>query len=445
MIPSILFSNLPGCCLPVVQAAAAHGFHPIIHGELSYQAQNAAIPFTNPWSYVPETGEDWVTEKIIGILEQLTDPSMASGYRRAFFSPAGDFLRRTGREFFTKLGETARLEILALEAFEALQHNHDLALVVSYTENCPEDRAFLLQARNFGIPSLHILHFGTFSRSPIITAGEYHRGLRADYVTVGGHRACQRYLDLGVKPEQIFITGTPESDQYYLPANRPSQVEARRCLGLNPDKPVALFCTSYVTGARSFYTHRSQFYMEVNRMVMRAAETIDPGLQLLVRPHPTELARIRLNPRAKANLIQEYLAWLGTLGSNPVTLAIDNKLAAIRAADVVIVVGQSCLIPEAMILERPVIILDRVLDTRDLKYTPKDGIALAADLGELIRTWRRILTDPGIGAEMVRQSQQALGEINFNHDGQAVRRLCEVVLDLAQKSSAMHQAVLKTA
>jgi CDP-glycerol glycerophosphotransferase (TagB/SpsB family) len=118
-------------------------------------------------------------------------------------------------------------------------------------------------------------------------------------------------------------------------------------------------------------------------------------------------------------------------------LSRGDKVPAIRAADLVVVGDMSSIIPEIMMLERPMVALPWRLEAVTgipYPYTPEDGLVVVEDLGQLPEVVQTLLDDPQRRQEMVHRQNEALPDLNCGYDGLALTRLTREVLNLAWKS-----------
>ena len=120
---------------------------------------------------------------------------------------------------------------------------------------------------------------------------------------------------------------------------------------------------------------------------------------------------------------------------SPVHLSFDDKIEAISAADVVIVPGQSSMIPEAMILQKPVVKVTLAKDHETL-YTEADGIIIVEETARLGEALAELINDPAAREAVVQRQNAALPELNFGNDGRATERLADLILDLAVRRAA---------
>ena len=86
----------------------------------------------------------------------------------------------------------------------------------------------------------------------VVIAGEV-TTLYSDYLAAYGERARDLMVEMGCDPRRIFCTGTPSWDPLFADDATLDPGEARRLLGLDPDRPVVVFLTSYSDGSSACY------------------------------------------------------------------------------------------------------------------------------------------------------------------------------------------------
>ncbi|MEW6386273.1 MAG: glycosyltransferase [Thermodesulfobacteriota bacterium] len=434
MDKTILIYGLPQVeYLPLIRNLADQGFKLIINATpLAQEAEAAGLSCRGWEEFISPKIQTQAQREVSRLSDRLfksLEPEIAL---KAFSSPLGNFIPVTGQEFFQQLLPLLANEITIVETLDEILRHHDLRLILLGCDNDCNQRALVNYARLRGVPSLHLAH-GLYSKPRVHIAGEVDR-LYSDYITVFGARARDNMVASGNPPERIFLTGTPLWDPLYSPGARMAAQEARRRLGLDPDRPVVLFCSSYSEGSSAYFRYRSWRMHAIHEAVLEAIQQLGPQVQLLVRPHPNELRRALVSPEDFSWLVEAYQRWLTQKGMGPVQLSLGQKIPALRAADVVIVADQSSMIPEAMILERPTIMLTLLKDFATT-YTEADGIVVAEEKTQLTEALEDLITYPAAREAMVNRQNAALPELNFGHDGRATERVTALALELAGREA----------
>ena len=432
MKDSILFVDMTPPLLPLVKAIADKGFWPILMGPIAHQARKVGISCGVFEEFSHTTNYAQATQQVQRIADGLASVTRTPEVQGTFGSSFGSFLPHTGKVFFQRLLKLAGEEVMALETFEQLVRQCNVLLVVFRTENAPVERTLINQAANHGIPTLQLAH-GIYPVSIAPIAGEYNRKLHCDYMAAYGDRALECMKKIGYESKKIFLTGSPYWDSLYKQEAKLDQVEARKQLQLREKDPVVLFCTTYVSGSSAFYASLSRQFTLAHLAVIKALKSVHSNVQLIVRPHPWEIERAGLTHQQKHGLLETYKEWLRKQGLHDVSISTENKVETIRASDVVIVVGGSTIIPELMILERPVLVLP--LDSYyHSPYTAEDGIMVVGDYAQLPTVLNDCLRDTAKRIDIVKQQRQAVQGLNFGDDGKAMERVVDVCIQLARNS-----------
>ncbi|MGD0626833.1 MAG: tetratricopeptide repeat protein, partial [Thermodesulfobacteriota bacterium] len=427
MRKSILFFDVHAHHVPIMQAVGRQGFFPITNSAALAQAVRQEGLLCGEWGafmspQIQTKAQQQVNRLIAGLKERSTTPSLC----QAFASPLGNFLNVTGQGFFQKMVEMLANQITILETFEGLTQQHDLRLIVLGADALHCERVLVNYAATCQITTL-LLAQGLICKTLAKTAGEMST-LFSDFVAAFGQR--DRLAEMGNSPERIFLTGAPAWDEFYLGKARLSKTEARRHLGLRPEWPVVLFCATYAEGSTAFCPALTRQMLAVHQALAEVMRNLGDQAQLIVRPHPNEYLRM---PRAVEDekwLAEAYGKWARQAGISRLYLSRSQKLQAIRAADVVIVNSESSVVPEVMILERPVILIP----FHELRlYTEQDGMVIADDLSLLPQIVLDLLANPAKQHSIIQRQNAALPLMNFGHDGRATERVTRLVVELANR------------
>ncbi len=436
---SILFFDVSKVeYLPLIRSVAASGFLPILNNTpLRRAADDVGLPLQKWESFKPGHTSAHVQKEIIRIAEGFAGALKRSDVRKAFKSPAGDFLPVTGGLFVEQFMNLIAGEINTIETLDALSQCRDLKLIVLGCDNSAMERALLLYAEKLNIPTLQLAHGiqGKPTQAGVVTrsrTASMHK-LCANFAAVFGRQMREDLLEVGIAPERIFVTGCPFWDHLYTPESRVDSTQARKRLGLKPEKPVILICSSYADGSSLFFSDNSQTLFHHHQLVLERVNQIVPDAQVILRPHPHELLRATDSTTFAAAVDELYAEWVKERGFEQVRIMRDRKVEAIRAADLVITLGTSSLIAEAMILKRPVVMLPWV------KYNyhfvgAEDGVLIVEDESRLPEILCDLFSRPQVRDDLIKRQQNALFKINHLNDGSATERVAELIVDLAKSS-----------
>ncbi len=432
MKPSILFFDVgnPGY-LPVIRDVSSRGFDLILTEPRLIRALVGDGIAAASWdSFVRPETHVTVQREMTRISNDLADALSDPDAQTAFSGRFGSFLPHTGQAFFNHAMELIANEILIIESFETLIQATDLKLVVFGCDNNHVQRALVAAARQHGVPTLQMAHGIYYQRSADI-AGETSR-LYSDYIAVYGETPKQLYIALGNDADRVLVTGAPLWDSFYDPANRIEQDDARARLGLDPSRPVLMSFPSYNEGVHAHHAIESFRNIEVQESILHAVASMHPQPQLLVRPHPLENHNPDLRSNSDQALEDAYLDWARSFGVSDVRILRDQKIEAIRAADIAIVEEESTVIPELMILDTSMVVITPLPMTGP--YTEEIGISVANDQN-LASTLRDLLENPAHRAELRARYPESLPRLNHLNDGRASERMVEAIVKLASPQS----------
>ena len=415
--------------IPLIKAVGERGFTLIMNGTgLREQLQSSGLSILPFEGFVPAEIQPRVTATVRQIGEQLAKALEGPNIKGVFLSPIGDFLGYTGQAFFDQLFSLLGAEIWSIETFESLISQCHVSLVVMGCDNSPAQRALVKAAAGFKIPTLQLAH-GIPGELNDGVAGEM-SDLYSDFVAAFGQIHQTRLVENNISRERVFLTGSPLWDPLYTQEASISQEQARRLLNLDPNRPVVLFCTSYADGSSPYFPGMCRGLFDLHQAVLQAVCQVGPDVQLIVRPHPNELGRAKSSEKEISWLDQAYGDWSSKRHHLTVRLIRDNKIESIRAADLVMT-GPSNLVYEAMILQRPVMVVPRLSEGEDTTIAEDQGVRVVRDQTQIPYVLKELLESPSVREEIVKRQNVALPEINHGHDGRATDRVAALVEKLA--------------
>ena len=427
MKPTILLFDVsrPGFS-ELVAAVSRRGFTPVLtHPELGRAAGVEHLRWSD---FVPadvrETAERELHRVATGLDVALGDPHVRAG----FASRWGDTLELNGEVLPTLLRLLAG-EIVAIETLDALIRETDLRGIALGCDNGPVQRAVIGRARVAKIPTLQIAH-GIARANIELVAGESHR-VYADRVAVFGERARDILVELGNDPDRIVRVGAPLLDASYrdrIAGDPRAALERGRVL---------LYCATYTAGGCPLYAHDFRLCLEVQEQLFRAVAQLPEEIELLVKPHPHELARAERDGVSRAELERGYDRWLASRDLPRARLVFERGRDALRAADLVVVSNDSSVALDAMVLGRPVISVGGV--GLEKSFAREDGVPYlcGAQIAAELRRW---LFDDRARERLLARQKRALPALNHGDDGRATERLAQAIAELASAGRAQSSA-----
>ncbi len=278
-----------------------------------------------------------------------------------------------------------------------------------YAESSGWGRAALAAARDEGVRSVALQHgilYPTyFSYMHSLDEGECPR---PDRTAVFGE-AARRFLVArgGYAAEALVLTGSPKFDELLAAAAASDRAALRARLGAREDEKLIVLASRF-RPIRS--TH--QAVGAAFPAFVRAVESL-PGVRALVKPHPAERAA-------------PYEAVLRAEGSTRVRVLPPSAdlIELLVAADALVTV-ESLSAVEALVLDRPVLVLDMPTNLRELVEAGAAlGVAQGADPREALEA---LLCDDATRAALAEARRRYRHDVAGGLDGQATARIVELL------------------
>jgi hypothetical protein len=298
------------------------------------------------------------------------------------------------------------------ETAEVLAAVRPVALCL-YAESSGWGRAALAAARAAGVPSLAIQHGILYPKYySYIHAPDEAGCPLPDRTAVFGDAARRLLVSLGrYRPESLSVTGSPKFDELVRSASARRRELLRSSLGAGPEERLLLVASRF-RGIRQ--THQS--IGSAFPALVRAVEAT-PGVTCLVKPHPAEPAA-------------PYAAVLQELGARRVRVLSPSAdfIELILAADALVTV-ESLSAVEALVLDRPVLVLNMPTNLREMV---DGGVALGVGVGEdPAPALRDLLFDPEIRGRLAAARRHYLSDVAHGVDGRATERILALLREVA--------------
>ncbi|HEY3119413.1 MAG TPA: CDP-glycerol glycerophosphotransferase family protein [Vicinamibacteria bacterium] len=280
-------------------------------------------------------------------------------------------------------------------------------LVCLYAESSGWGRAAVAACRAAGVPTLAIQHgilypkYYSYRRGP-----EEGGGPLPDRTALFGESARRLLLELGRYPrESLVLTGSPKFDELVAAAAGRDRPALRRGLGVGEDERLVVVASRY-RAIRD--THAS--IGPVLSSFVRAIESL-PGVRCLVKPHPAEAPG-------------DYRADLAGATRIRVLPAAADLVELLHAADLLVTV-ESLSAVEALVLARPVVVLNQPNHLRELVDR---GVALGVAAGEDPKpALEAALFDAATRGRLEAARARYLDEVALGVDGRATERLLALI------------------
>ncbi len=414
--------------LPIIHKAAERGARPIMNQPpmrkiLQDQGGQARAFF----EFAEQEDATAASEQSKGMGRRFATAITSRSAAGAFDSEVGNLLVAGGRPLVEKILSMAENQILIVRIMERLIASTDLRAVVMRSCLSSGQRVLQAVAARHGIPVIELSHgnpaWGADLAPP---AHDWH-------FVVFGERERQALIALGSEPSMVHATGAAQWDVLYSPEARLSREQARQEVGVPLDRPFILYAGGFASGGTLFFADKALMLMECNEMFADAVGQLERAPLVAVRPHPGESRQKPGRPPTTAELA-DYRRWFSDKGVELIHVdysqasLVREKASLIRAADVVVVPdATSTLITEAMILDRPVVMVDSGPTPFVKFYSPEDGLSWVHDSDHLRDELARILESDAYRQELRGRREAVLPELNLNHDGHSADRVVDLI------------------
>jgi hypothetical protein len=318
------------------------------------------------------------------------------------------------------LAETLLLQlpwaVRSYEEMRAVLRAARPAAACLYAESSGWGRAALAACRAEGVPSVAVQH-------GILYPGYYsyrHDADEADCplpdrTAVFGEAARRLLLALGRYPaEALVVTGSPKFDELLLSGRGRDRAALRAGWGVAPGEKLLVVASRHRAIRETHQSIGSAF-----PGLLRAVESL-PGVRCLVKPHPAEPAGAYEDDRRAAGATRTRVLPPGA-----------DLVELLLAADALVTV-ESLSAVEALVLDRPVVVLNMPTNLRELvEAGAARGVPAGGDPGPALRA---VLFDEAAQAELAAARARYLSEVAHGVDGGATARLLALVRDTAGAS-----------
>ncbi|HLA78299.1 MAG TPA: CDP-glycerol glycerophosphotransferase family protein [Vicinamibacteria bacterium] len=287
------------------------------------------------------------------------------------------------------------------------------AVLCLYAESSGWGRAALAACRAEGVSSLGLQHGILYPKyfSYRHAADESDCPI-PDRTAVFGEAASRLLAAIGnYPPESLTVTGSPKFDALLAAARTWDREATRGRLGVVPSDKLVVVASRFRAIRETHQSIGTAF-----PSLLTAVEAM-AGVRCLVKPHPAE-------PK------EAYEAAIRDAGASRTTVVSPGTdlMELLHAADALITVESLSAI-EALVLGRPVLVLNMPTNLRDLV---ESGAALGAASGTDPRlALDALLFDPGTRAALDEARERYLSQVAHGVDGQATARIVALLRETA--------------
>lgn len=321
--------------------------------------------------------------------------------------PMWPLLKGRLRYVCTDYGHTVLEYLAAVERM--MREEAPRAVLLEYEEGC-HGRAAMVAGRRLGIPTVGLQHGvqgGAYVPAYFFRAVNWQDGDPQTAcpvptrTAVFGQSTFDMLVGVSAYPAAaVTIIGSTMHDAIIRQAGRLDAATSRRGFGLDPARKTVAVLSSKFT-----YAQYHSWFVEGVLEAMKAM----PDIQFIVKLHPRESREPWLEAAAES-------------GVEPPLVVGDRLWESIAAADVV-VSWYSTTVLDAMILEKPVVLLVKADTSLAPGYVGRNGIETVGDAPQLIRAIADRLERPTAYRDGLEQELYRL-------DGKASHRLAGLLAEL---------------
>lgn len=375
--------------------------------------RQAGAPFLplSRWLAAPVLRETLrATGEIRALWRSLKD---TAGMREAFSHRGVSFADLAGPDLAGTLLLQLPWSVLVYEELRAVFAEAGPAELCLYAESSGLGRVAVAAARASGVRSLAIQHgilypkYFSYRHDPDEAASPL-----PDRTALFGEAAREFLVTEGRYPaDSLVLTGSPRFDEIVTTTRGWDRAALRARLGASADEKL-LVVASRFRGIVGYQSIGSAFAGFVG-----AVESLE-GVRCIVKPHPAE------SPEGYEAVLRESGATRTRLAPAGLSL-----LEMLHAGDALVTV-ESLSAVEALVAERPVLLLNTPTNLRELEDA---GAALGVREGEdPAPALRALLFDAATQARLETARQRYLSRVACGIDGKATERLLELIRGVAK-------------
>ncbi|EEK70315.1 spore coat protein [Bacillus mycoides] len=233
-------------------------------------------------------------------------------------------------------------------------------VIVGTTEDIAS-RALTFLSKSEGIPSYCLQHGA-------IMGEEAYFPVFATKQVVYGRYERDWYLQKGVSESQIEIIGHPRYDDIFDRVYMDKKNLFKQ-LKIDPSTKVVFIATQ---------PFKTSFYIELTEKLVK-----DKNITVIIKPHPWEKGR---------NLVGEYVR-LSNVYPNVKYITNEVNMYDVILHANLVVISNSTVGLEAMLLDIPVVVYKSLLEDRDYKYYDKLDWLVNHSIEDMVSTIEKVLND----------------------------------------------------
>lgn len=391
----------------------------IVDGQIAQSLAQRDVKSETLETYFNEKAAYWVDKIMKTMVRRLPEVFAKEDFQRQFTFDGRCFFEDIRQALQNNLLSQFAEEIFLMEVFRRLFDQRDISLVIVWTDVLRYTKTLTRAAQTKGIPVLQLLHGSMTSRM----IGHYENDIFADKIANMSPYNKDVYEFYGRDISKCVVTGSMELD-YTASASPISRDEACGKLGLDPKKPVLVFGTTWVFPYSVWHKDMLDVTGSTYTTFIKAFAGLKkdhPDLQLVVKVHPSAP-----DPFVPA-FFQNHAV---DAGLDDVVVTTENLQEAMRACDLLVTHTSSICI-DAMLLDKPVVILD-FLARSDYLFFKDEAFAVVRNPEDTLEAMEAALFNAEFQADMKKKRERSKHRYNYLNDGKAMERIVSLIDEIAK-------------
>jgi hypothetical protein len=313
-------------------------------------------------------------------------------------------------EFFYLFSTYFEDLIKYVEVMKFMINHEKVNIVVSWNDVLKFEKTVALVCRDLKIPTIVIQHGVTGHHIGYVP-------VTSDKMAVWGDIAKNWFINYGVDPDKLVITGNPRFDSLSQKQVDGKKYAVYHDLKLDSNKGFFVYATQPISAG--FISRETEKVNELAfRALLKAMEEF-PNKQLVIKLHPIDdgklIRRIVGEQKAKMDIaVTKNVNLYNLLRLTDLLIAIDSTVAL-----------------EAMLLNKPVVLIN--LDKRSNIYL-ESGAAIGVEEPQNIApTIKEVLFGTAEKA-LEKERKKFVYDYAFKQDGQASKRISDLIEQMVNRS-----------
>lgn len=231
-------------------------------------------------------------------------------------------------------------------------------------------------------------------------------------IAVFGDYTKKLLISEGVDPERVVVTGSPKFDDLFYCRSDNYKANLLNEFNIKNKKIVLLFTQYFVEKGK--WTPKQRIYFITQ--IYRALEKLE-DVQLIIKIHPKEDEKVY-----KTILDDAKISDVIIVKNYPINILLT-------ACDMTLGIYSTTLL-EAMILEKPVIMINLFDQAESEKVYGNSGAAVVTSDEQLYPTLKTVLFDQKVRNEMLRKNKEFIAKRIYITNYKASKKIADLIIDM---------------